>query len=90
MPDFAIIPELPVGYPINDKRSVARLVSVQTVVVSSTPVVTVDAIEIGARPYIAVMGAVHARFSDAPSIGATTPSVSVQATETTSATVRGV
>jgi hypothetical protein len=90
MPDFAIIPELPAGYPINDRRSVARLVSVQTVVVSSTPVVTVHAVEVWARPYIAVMDAVRAQPSDASSIGATAPSVSVQATETTSATVRGV
>jgi len=90
MPDFAIIPELPAGYPINGKRSVARIVSVQTVVVSSTPAVTISATEVGTRPYITAMGVARAQPSDAPNIGASAPSVSVQATETTSATARGV
>ena len=47
MPDFAIIPELPAGYPINGNRSVARIVSAQTVVVSQTPVVTSPVSESG-------------------------------------------
>jgi hypothetical protein len=90
MPDFAIIPELPAGHPINGNRSVARLVSVQTVVVSLVPTVTIHATETGASPYIIAMDVAHVGPSDTFSVNVATPSVSVQATETASATRRGV
>jgi hypothetical protein len=90
MPDFAITPELPAGYPINVRTSVARLVSVQTVVVSLVPAVTVHATEVGASPYITATDVANVQPSDKVSIGVVAPSVSVQTTETASATVRGV
>jgi len=90
MPDFAIIPELPAGYPIDGKRSVARIVSVQTVVVSSTPTVTISATEVGAHSHITAMDIARAQPNDVPNIDVSAPSVSVRATETASATTRRV
>ncbi len=90
MPDFAIIPELPAGYPINGRRSVARLVNVQTVVVSSVPAVTIPATEVGAYAHITAMDVARVQPSDAFNVSVATPPVSVRATETASAAVRGV
>ncbi len=90
MPDFAIIPELPAGYPINGRRSVARLVNVQTVVVSQTPIVTFPVTETGLLATASLTSLPTVMPSDQPAQDLTAPSVPRLATETASADVHGV
>ncbi len=82
MPDFAIIPELPAGYPINGRRSVARIVSAQTVVVSQTPAVTFPATETGLLTTASLIDLPRAMPSDQLAQDLVEPSVSGVATET--------
>jgi hypothetical protein len=82
MPDFAIIPELPAGYPINGRRSVARLVSVHTVVVSQTPAVTFPVTETGLFTVVSLIGLPIASPSDQLAQDLVAPSVPVATTET--------
>ncbi len=88
MPDFAIIPELPAGHPIDNKRSVARIVSVQSVIISAVPAVTIPVEETGMYSHGAVMDVPHVRPSDTYNANMASPLVSVQATETASAEIR--
>ncbi|MFZ8808658.1 MAG: hypothetical protein ACO2PN_11215 [Pyrobaculum sp.] len=82
MPDFAITPELPAGYPIDGRRSVARLVSVQTVVVSQTPVVTSPVTETGLHAIVPLIDLPVARPSDQLAQDLVAPSVPGATTET--------
>jgi hypothetical protein len=88
MPDFAIIPELPAGYPINGRRSVARLVSVHTVVVSQTPAVVSPATETGLFTVVSLVGLPAVQPSDRLAQNISAPSVPRLATENASASVR--
>ena len=88
MPDFAIIPELPAGYPINGRRSVARIVSAQTVVVSEVPTVTFPVTETGLLTITSLVGLPIARPGDQLAQDLVAPSVSVAVTERTSAIIR--
>jgi len=82
MPDFAIIPELPAGYPINGRRSVARIVSVQTVVVSQTPTVAFPATETGLLTITSLVGLPIASPGDQLAQDLVAPSVPGVTTET--------
>jgi hypothetical protein len=82
MPDFAIIPELPSGYPINGRRSVARLVSVHTVVVSQTPAVVSPAVETGLFTVASLVGLPAVQPSDQFAQDVDTPPVSGVTSET--------
>ena len=88
MPDFAIIPELPAGYPINGRRSVARIVSVQTVVVSQTPTVAFPATETWMITTASLTSLPIVGPSDVPAQDLSAPSVPVAVTESASAGVR--
>jgi hypothetical protein len=82
MPDFAIIPELPAGYPINGRRSVARIISAQTVVVSQTPTVTFPVTETGLFTAVSLVGLPIARPSDRLAQALVAPTVPGLTTET--------
>ena len=82
MPDFAIMPELPAGYPINGRRSVARIVSVQTVVVSQIPAVVFPATETGLLTDVSLVGLPTAGPGDQPAQDLVAPTVPDVATET--------
>jgi hypothetical protein len=82
MPDFAIIPELPAGYPINGRRSVARVVNVQTVVVSQPPAVTFPVTETGLSTVVSLVGLPIAMPNDQLAQDLVAPSVPIVTSET--------
>jgi hypothetical protein len=90
MPDFAVIPELPAGAPINANVYVARVVEVATVLVARVPAVTVVSVDVARSPCALTVGAERASPGDVGYAAWSAPAVSVQAVESASAAARGV